>query len=42
MSSPMSPSPTPYSFMMAARFVREQAERYLAGKPLANVITGDY
>jgi len=33
---------TPYSFMMAARFVREQAERYLAGKPLANVITGDY
>jgi phosphoglycerate dehydrogenase-like enzyme len=33
---------TPYSSMMAARFVREQAERYLAGAPLANVITGDY
>jgi phosphoglycerate dehydrogenase-like enzyme len=33
---------TPYSAMMAARFVRAQAERYLAGKPLENVITGDY
>jgi phosphoglycerate dehydrogenase-like enzyme len=33
---------TPYSAMMSARFVREQAERYLAGQPLANVITGDY
>ena len=28
--------------LMAARFVREQAERYLAGQPLANVIIGDY
>jgi phosphoglycerate dehydrogenase-like enzyme len=33
---------TPYSAMTALNFVREQAERYLAGKPLANVITGDY
>jgi phosphoglycerate dehydrogenase-like enzyme len=33
---------TPYSGLMAVRFVREQAERYLAGQPLANVITGDY
>jgi phosphoglycerate dehydrogenase-like enzyme len=33
---------TPYSGMMAMRFVRDQAERYLAGEPLANVITGDY
>jgi phosphoglycerate dehydrogenase-like enzyme len=33
---------TPYSGLMAVRFVREQAERYLAGLPLANVITGDY
>jgi phosphoglycerate dehydrogenase-like enzyme len=33
---------TPYSGMMAVRFVKEQAERYLAGQPLANVITGDY
>ena len=33
---------TPYSGMMAMRFVREQAERYLTGQPLANVITGDY
>lgn len=33
---------TPYSGMMAARFVREQAERYLAAEPLLNVITGDY
>jgi len=33
---------TPASAMGAARFVREQAERFLDGKPLANVITGDY
>lgn len=33
---------TPYSGMMATRFVREQAERYLAAEPLLNVITGDY
>ncbi len=33
---------TPYSAMTARGFVLEQAERYLAGKPLANVITGDY
>ena len=33
---------TPYSSMMAARFVRTQAERYLTGQPLANVITGEY
>jgi phosphoglycerate dehydrogenase-like enzyme len=33
---------TPYSGLMAVRFVREQAERYVAGQPLANVITGDY
>jgi phosphoglycerate dehydrogenase-like enzyme len=33
---------TPYSGLMAMRFVRAQAERYLAGQPLANVITGDY
>jgi len=33
---------TPYSGMMAMRLVRAQAERYLAGQPLANVITGDY
>lgn len=33
---------TPYSGLMAVRFVREQAERYLMGQPLANVITGDY
>jgi phosphoglycerate dehydrogenase-like enzyme len=33
---------TPYSGLMAMRFVRDQAERYLAGQPLANVITGDY
>lgn len=33
---------TPYSGMMAARFVREQAERYLAAEPLLNAITGDY
>lgn len=33
---------TPYSGLMAVRFVREQAARYLTGQPLANVITGDY
>jgi phosphoglycerate dehydrogenase-like enzyme len=33
---------TPYSGMMAASFVRTQAERYLTGQPLANVITGAY
>src|SRR5215472_3261254 len=33
---------TPYSGLTAVRFVREQAERYLAGQPLANVITGEY
>ena len=33
---------TPYSSMSARNFVRDQAERYLAGQPLANVITGDY
>lgn len=33
---------TPYSGLMAVRFVWEQAERYLAGEQLANVITGDY
>jgi phosphoglycerate dehydrogenase-like enzyme len=33
---------TPYSGLMAVRFVREQAERYVAGQPLANVISGDY
>jgi phosphoglycerate dehydrogenase-like enzyme len=33
---------TPYSGLMAVRFVREQAARYVAGQPLANVITGDY
>jgi phosphoglycerate dehydrogenase-like enzyme len=33
---------TPYSGMMATRLVRAQAERYLAGQPLANVITGEY
>ncbi len=33
---------TPASVMAGHRFVRAQAERYLAGKPLANVITGDY
>jgi hypothetical protein len=26
----------------ANRLVRAQAERYLAGQPLANVITGEY
>lgn len=33
---------TPYSTASANDFVRAQAERYLAGQPLANVITGDY
>ena len=33
---------TPVSVTASHRFVREQAERYLAGQPLANVITGDY
>jgi phosphoglycerate dehydrogenase-like enzyme len=33
---------TPYSMWQANRFVRTQAERYLAGQPLANVIEGEY
>jgi phosphoglycerate dehydrogenase-like enzyme len=33
---------TPVSVAAGHRFVREQAERYLTGQPLANVITGDY
>jgi len=33
---------TPVSATTAQRFVREQAERYLTGQPLLNVITGDY
>ena len=33
---------TPVSSMAAVSLVRAQAERYLAGQPLANVITGDY
>jgi phosphoglycerate dehydrogenase-like enzyme len=33
---------TPVSALTARRFVREQAERFLAGRPLANVITGEY
>jgi phosphoglycerate dehydrogenase-like enzyme len=33
---------TPASVTGSVRFVREQAERFLDGKPLANVITGDY
>jgi phosphoglycerate dehydrogenase-like enzyme len=33
---------TPYSMRAANRLVRAQAERYLAGEPLANVITGEY
>jgi len=33
---------TPVSGRMAEQFVRDQAERYLTGKPLLNVITGDY
>jgi phosphoglycerate dehydrogenase-like enzyme len=33
---------TPASMAAAGSFVRAQAERYLAGLPLTNVITGDY
>jgi phosphoglycerate dehydrogenase-like enzyme len=33
---------TPVSASRAQRFVREQAERYLTGQPLLNVIIGDY
>jgi phosphoglycerate dehydrogenase-like enzyme len=33
---------TPYSAATARAFVRQQAERYLAGEQLANVISGDY
>jgi phosphoglycerate dehydrogenase-like enzyme len=33
---------TPVSARTAGRFVRDQAERYLTGQPLLNVITGDY
>jgi len=33
---------TPVSVTASLNFVRAQAERYLAGLPLANVITGDY
>ncbi len=33
---------TPASMAAARGFVRAQAERYLAGRPLTNVITGDY
>jgi phosphoglycerate dehydrogenase-like enzyme len=33
---------TPISASRAQRFVRDQAERYLTGQPLLNVITGDY
>jgi phosphoglycerate dehydrogenase-like enzyme len=33
---------TPVSARAAQAFVKDQAERYLAGQPLANVITGDY
>ncbi len=33
---------TPVSASTAQRFVMEQAERYLSGQPLLNVITGDY
>ncbi|MGH3303562.1 MAG: 2-hydroxyacid dehydrogenase [Streptosporangiaceae bacterium] len=32
----------PYSLRMANNLVRAQAERYVAGQPLANVITGEY
>jgi phosphoglycerate dehydrogenase-like enzyme len=32
----------PYSLGMANKLVRIQAERYIAGQPLANVITGEY
>jgi phosphoglycerate dehydrogenase-like enzyme len=33
---------TPVSWAAAERLIRAQVERYLAGQPLANVITGDY
>jgi phosphoglycerate dehydrogenase-like enzyme len=33
---------TPASERAERAFVREQAERYIAGRPLANVITGEY
>jgi phosphoglycerate dehydrogenase-like enzyme len=33
---------TPVSARTAEQFVRDQAERYLSGQPLLNVITGDY
>jgi phosphoglycerate dehydrogenase-like enzyme len=33
---------TPYSMREANRLVRAQAERYLSGQPLANLITGEY
>jgi phosphoglycerate dehydrogenase-like enzyme len=33
---------TPVSWVAAQSFVRVQVERYLAGQPLVNVITGDY
>jgi phosphoglycerate dehydrogenase-like enzyme len=33
---------TPVSAAALLAFVRQQAERYAAGQPLANVITGDY
>jgi phosphoglycerate dehydrogenase-like enzyme len=33
---------TPVSAQTARMFVRQQAERYIAGRPLANVITGEY
>ncbi|MGO8960386.1 MAG: 2-hydroxyacid dehydrogenase [Streptosporangiaceae bacterium] len=33
---------TPVSVTASLRFVREQARRYLAGEPLANVITSEY
>jgi phosphoglycerate dehydrogenase-like enzyme len=33
---------TPYSSQTALSFIRQQAQRYLAGEQLANVITGDY
>jgi phosphoglycerate dehydrogenase-like enzyme len=33
---------TPASATAGVRFVREQAERFRDGRPLANVITGDY
>jgi phosphoglycerate dehydrogenase-like enzyme len=32
----------PYSLGMAYQLVRAQAERYVTGQPLANVITGEY